>query len=260
MRNAWFLGALCVSAGAHVFAAGWMPAAPAPVLDGGVVAGEVALGLGFEDLVAGSVHPVVPMETPPVSTAQTPEVPPLDMRTPTEAPVPPKALVPDSPRVTAKAPQERIVAHTPPPKLAPPEVKKPPKPTTQPPSKSGNAETNAKKGALAATPGGTNAQGSQKTAKPAAADAGDGAVRSYQSQILRKIARVPKRSAGARGKAMVGLTITASGAISNVAIVQSSGHAEIDKVALVQVQRAGPFAPTPTGKPIKLVVRFESKG
>ncbi|EKE73507.1 MULTISPECIES: TonB family protein [Roseobacteraceae] len=259
MKKTWFLGALWVSVGAHVFAAGWMPAAPAPVLDGGVVAGEVALGLGFEDLVAGSVHPVVPMETPPVSAVQTPETPPTDMPIPTEAPVPPKALVPDSPQVTAQAPQERIVAHTPPPKPTPPEVKKPPKPATQPPSQSGNADTNAKKGAVTTTPGDA-AQRSQKTAKPTASNAGDGAVRSYQSQILRKIARVPKRSAGARGKAMVGLTITASGAISNVAIVQSSGHAGIDKIALAQVQRAGPFTPTPTGKPIKLVVRFESKG
>ncbi|WP_417267723.1 TonB family protein [Celeribacter baekdonensis] len=260
MKKTWFLGALCVSVGAHVFAAGWMPAAPAPILDGGAVAGEVALGLGFEDLVAGSVHPVVPMETPPVPATQTPEVSRPDMRTPTEAPAPPKALVPDSPRVAAHAPQDRITAQTPPPKPTPPEVKKTPQPTTQPPSKSGNAKANAKKGAATATPGGTKAQASQKPVKSTASTAGDGAVRSYQSQILRKIARVPKRSAGARGKAMVGLTITASGRISNVAIVQSSGHAGIDKVALAQVQRAGPFAPTPTGQPIKFVVRFESKG
>lgn len=257
MKKTWFLGALCVSVGAHVFAAGWMPAAPAPILDGGTVAGEVALGLGFEDLVAGSVHPVVPMETPPVVALHTPETARPDPRFATAAPVPPKARVPDSPRVTAQAPQERITAQAPPPKSPP---KPAAKTTTQPPATSGNAETHAKKGAATATPGGTKAQASQKPVKSTASTAGDGAVRSYQSQILRKIARVPKRSAGARGKAMVGLTITASGRISNVAIVQSSGHAGIDKVALAQVQRAGPFAPTPTGQPIKFVVRFESKG
>jgi protein TonB len=125
-------------------------------------------------------------------------------------------------------------------------------------AKAGNAPVNARKGQAAGATQGTKAEASKNATKSTAKTAGDGAVRSYKSNVLRKIARVPKRSAGARGMAMVGITISASGAISKAVIVTSSGHAGIDKVAVEQVRRAGPFAPTPNGKSMNVVVRFDS--
>jgi protein TonB len=134
--------------------------------------------------------------------------------------------------------------------------------TKSPPrqAKAGNAPVSVRKGQASGVTAGTKADASKVATKSAAKNVGDGAVRSYKSKVLRKIARVPKRSAGARGKAMVGITISASGSISKALIVTSSGHAGIDKVAVAQVKRAGPFTPPPNGKSMNVVVRFDSSG
>jgi protein TonB len=118
----------------------------------------------------------------------------------------------------------------------------------------------ARKGQTTGVAQGKQAEASATASASSAKSVGNGDVRSYQSTVMRKIARVPKRAAGARGTAVVGISISASGAISKAAIVRSSGHAGIDKIAVAQIKRAGPFAPTPTGKPIRFTVGFESKG
>ncbi|MBU2868195.1 TonB family protein [Pacificibacter marinus] len=289
MRPYWFPAALGLSITLHVFGAGLGQSAPSPVLEGAEVSGVVALGLGFEDLVkarAGAKATSAPVTEPVTPDAVVAAATPTVMA----AIAPPASLQPSpTPMMAAKAtPNDAShVGYKPAPAAEPTiitghsmtaqtEVSKPsatppmPRPAkrqaaapaqkkTEPrQAKAGNAPVSARKGQAAGTSQGTKAETSKNATKSTAKAAGDGAVRSYKSTVLRKIARVPKRSAGARGKAMVGITISASGAISKVVIVTSSGHAGIDKVAVAQVKRAGPFAPPPNGKSMNVVVRFDS--
>ncbi|MBU2937778.1 MULTISPECIES: TonB family protein [Pacificibacter] len=289
MRPYWFPAALGLSITLHVFGAGWGQSAPSPVLEGAEVSGAVALGLGFEDLVKASAgakatsapitEPVTPdavvaAATPTVVTASASRVSLQPSRTPMMAA---KATPHDASHVDHKpAPAaeprkitgQSVTAQT---DVSKPSATRPtPRPAKQNPApraqkkteprqaKAGNAPVSARKGQATGAAQGTKAETSKNATKSTAKTAGDGAVRSYKSTVLRKIARVPKRSAGARGKAMVGITISASGVIAKVVIVTSSGHAGIDKVAMAQVKRAGPFAPPPNGKSLNVVVRFES--
>lgn len=268
------VAALILSLAVHAGAVAYVPQATAPVLDGGVTTGEVALGLGFDDLVAASssaqpapVAPILAAHPPVVAATQAhprTNTVPVTAAALAEiaAKVPPVAAL----RPPAK-PQQKIRATTPP---EPPVQAKPaasaPKKQVQPTQKKaektaqrGNAKINARKGQNSGAVTGKQAEAARKTGKSKAKSAGDGALRSYQTAVLRKIARVPKRAAGGRGKALVGVTIAASGSIHTARIVKSSGHAGIDRTALAQIKRAGPFGPTPSGKPVKVVVRFDSK-
>lgn len=289
MRPYWFPAALGLSITLHVLGAGWGQSAPSPMLEGAEVSGVVALGLGFEDLVKASAG--AKATSAPATEATIPDAV-VAAATPTvmAASASPASLQPSpTPMMAAKTtPHDASrVDHKPAPTAEPRKITgqsvtaqtelskpsatrptpRPAKPKTAPPAqkkseprqaKAGNAPVSARKGQATGVAQGTKAETSKTASKSTTKTAGDGAVRSYKSTVLRKIARVPKRSAGARGKAMVGVTISASGAISRVVIVTSSGHAGIDKVAVAQVKRAGPFAPPPNGKSMNVVVRFDS--
>lgn len=266
LKSVWLCGAICLSGLLHAASAAWTKPQIQPVLEGGVVAGEIALGLGFDDLVKATAGAKSLSVTPQKSHVATP-VPRLS---PTVS-EPVMAKLSDVSQQSAIAATSRVQATDPPKTISrKPQVKPPVAPeklASKPEKQSvaavvqrGNAVVSASKGQAQGTQQGRQAEASKTARKTTAKVAGDGAVRSYQSTVLRKISRVPKRAAGARGKALVGLTISASGQISKAAIVKSSGHAKIDKVALAQIKRAGPFAPTPTGQSLSVVVRFDSKG
>ncbi|WP_380058822.1 TonB family protein (plasmid) [Falsihalocynthiibacter sp. SS001] len=247
MNKLLFPCAILLSGAVHIALVGIGPTAPEPVLEGGDVAGEVALGLGFADLVAGNAGAAPTSTTPrvePAATAQS--VTPPSKLSPVE---PAKSPAPKSVQ-SATAPAKSITAKTPP---------KAEKTAATAPSKQGNAAVNNTKGQATGAKSATAAE-ANKAPKSTAKQVGNGAMKSYQSDVLRQIARVPKRRAGARGDALVGISITPNGAISAALIVQSSGHAAIDKLAVAQIKRAAPFKPTPTGATIKVVVRFQSKG
>ncbi len=277
-----------VSLGLHgVVAAMTQSATPEPVMDGGAVAGEVALGSSFADLVQGNSTPVKPQpaqRAEPVRAAQVrPMTPPETVKTPATAAKPPVQAMATTPLVaaatvtavtqaravtavkpiepvpeTAKAAlppmPKTLTARDEPPKKAPSK-----KPTPKPAAK-GNAKVTSKSGASEGKTSGTLAEKSSDKAKRNARQAGDGAVRSYQRSVLRKIARVPKRRAGGRGKALVGMVIAPGGSIASLRIVRSSGDGGIDRMALDTVRRAGPFGPTPDSSQIKLVVELKSEG
>lgn len=269
-----------VSLGLHgVVAAMTQGAAPDPAMDGGAVAGEVALGSSFADLVQGSSTPVKPQPAQWAEPAQVkPIAPPETLKTPVPAAKPPVQAMATTPLAAAAtvAPvtQARTVMAVKPiepvpetAKAAPPPTPKtltardalPKKPAPKPAAK-GNAKVNSKSGASDGKTSGKLAEKSSNKAETKASQAGDGAVRSYQRSVLRKIARVPKRRAGGRGKALVGMVIAPGGSIASLRVVRSSGDGAIDRMALDTVRRAGPFGPTPDSRQIKLVVELKSEG
>lgn len=260
-----FVYALGISCVAHagMLALARNPAPPA--LDGGEVTGEVALGMGFVDLVSGVAN-AVPKETVPVSNfAQIVPISPKHTTAPAATALPLQPMA--SPSVSPTRPQDTVMAKpvtdaAPPPRLTSVEAKDvTPQPPSPPKQKTGNSEANQRKGQSDGKATAKRAEVTRKSAEPTkATNAGNGAEKSYQTYVLRRIARVPKRSAGAKGAALVGLAISPTGGIQDVRIVKGSGHAGIDKTAVDHVRRAGPFKAPPHGKSVRLVVRVESKG
>lgn len=273
-----FLGAGLLSVSIHIVGASYAHKINDVQFDGGEVRGEIALGVGFSDLIAGTetgaaITPDQAKAPPPNETiAAVPEttesVPTQPLATAAATPQTTRAVAP----LQASASSLSKVAAPPPKQIAPiaeqrPKLKstertpaKTPPKKTRPPSLKGNATINSTKGQSdgAATAG--QAEASKSATKTSATQVGAKAMQTYHASIFRKISRVPNRQAGAKGRARVGISITASGTIATVQIVKSSGHAGIDKLALAQVRRAGPFAPTPSGEPVRVVVQFESKG
>lgn len=261
-----FFIATSVSLGLHMGAMGLMSEPTPPAMDGGSVAGEVALGMGFADLVAGTNTAPEDMTQPVEPAPATPSAPVQ----PITAQRPVQTVTPVTTETAASSPPESPALH---PEITPLKTipletltttdatPTPPKPPAPKPQSVGNGEVNQTRGQQDGTKTATKAEVT-KTADtaPNAAQAGDGAIKTYQTYVLRRIARTPKRSAGARGTALVGLAIGPSGQISAVKIVKGSGHSGIDQVAVDQVRRAGPFKPTPTGQTVRVVVRVESKG
>lgn len=263
-----------VSLGLHgVVAAMTQATAPEPAMDGGAVAGEVALGSSFADLVQGSSTPVKPQPAQRAEPVQAervrPITPPETVKTPVQAiaarPLAAAATVTAVTQVRpftavkSVEPVTEAAKAAPPPKTLTAREDPPKKPAPKSAAK-GNAKVNSKSGTSDGKTSGTLAEKSSDKAKSNARQAGDGAVRSYQRSVLRKIARVPKRRAGGRGKALVGMVIAPGGSIASLRIVQSSGDSGIDRMALDTVRRAGPFGPTPDSRQIKLVVELKSEG
>ncbi len=255
------LGAIVASVGVHILGASFGPAPETPTLDGGEVSGDIALGLGFADLVTGvatgtAVTPDATMTATPTKTASV--APPAKM-----TPVTQTATVPAVAPALPTAPTSKITATAATPKAVAPEptrvvAKTPPAPKPVEASR-GNAKASTSKGQTTGTTSGRVAEASKTPAETTATKVGARAIKTYHAAIHRKISRVPKRSAGAKGDAFVGITIAGSGAISSVQIVKSSGHASIDTLALAQIKRAGPFAPTPNGAVMRVQVKFSSK-
>lgn len=254
-------GALVMSVGFHIFGASIGQDQAAVTVEGGDVAGDIALGFGFADLVTGVATgtAVVPDATETVAPQTTTPLVAPARTAPLVAPHTLPAIAPAQPMVTPS--KIRATASAADPVVPTPErfvAKTPPAPKTSPAPK-GNAKVSTAKGQASGAQTGQVAEASKDVAKSTAKTVGARAIKTYHASIHRKISRVPKRSAGAKGNAYVGITIAGSGAISAVQIVKSSGHRAIDELALAQIKRAGPFPPTPSGGVMRVQVMFSSK-
>lgn len=253
--------AVVTSVALHIVGASLGPPSQTSASDGGEASGEIALGLGFADLVTGVTTgtAITPDATVAASVTQTTAVAPATKAAsvtqtatlPAIAPTAPQAV---TPTITATLPAPKSPEPTPQRITA----KAPPAPTAAE-ARRGNAKSSATKGQTTGTNAGRAAEASNTAAPTTASKVGARALKTYHASIHRKISRVPKRSAGAKGDAFVGITIAGSGAIASVRIVRSSGHPSIDTLALAQIKRAGPFAPTPSGGVMRVQVKFSSK-
>jgi protein TonB len=77
---------------------------------------------------------------------------------------------------------------------------------------------------------------------------------------MRKISRTRKPKVGARGTAVVGFEIAASGALASVRILRSSGHEALDAAATDHLRRAAPFPAPPAGAQRRFQIVYESRG
>ncbi len=209
---------------------------PTPVME----APEEAQKMEVTDAPLPSVVSV-PAETPQVTSAQKPPVPP------------PEATQPDvTERI--KAQDKRIVTKSLRPKPRSPEFEKrvtpkkkvaqakPEKPRSQP---RGDAQQNAQTG----TDSGTSAQKQQvaSVGSSRAPEVGNAAASNYPGKVMKKISRVPKPRVGTKGTSVVAFTISSAGGLSAISLARSSGSPRLDQAALHVVRKAAPFPPPPAG-------------
>lgn len=213
-------------------------------------------------------NPVVPMPTAPAIPVSSLALQPTVAAT-SAPPETVTALAPAKPleTLTAEAPVE-VQQATPNTRRPVTRPAKPtttrPKPTTPrrtrtatvPPKPQGGQA--ARRGQADGTTTGQAASSSRQGTRSTAA--GNAAASNYPGLVMRKISRIRKERAGARGKATVGFKISASGAATSVRILRSSGSAKVDRVAIRHIQRASPFPRPPKGARRSFSVVFVSKG
>lgn len=199
--------------------------------------------------------------TPPETALPEPELPKPDLPKPElppkadapplpdTAPLPdpaPAFVPPDLPRLpapdlSAALAQVAPVTESPRPKTRPepekPEPEKAAKP--KPPEKPKPAQASAAAPAGAVT---SPAQPSTKAKKAGGTDAA-----SYAKTVMKKIARLKRKAAPAKGKATVGFEIAGDGSLKRVVVLASSGSAPLDQIAQDHIRRAAPFPAPPEG-------------
>ncbi|PIE12791.1 MAG: hypothetical protein CSA68_12205 [Rhodobacterales bacterium] len=184
---------------------------------------------------------------------------------PTLEPLDPVKL---TPAVTPKT-VETVKAKAP---VEPPKKPKPPKKTKKPkkpkkvkkPKPVKKTKPKPKGGAESAVRGQADGSANATATRSSKAGnrssrAGNAAVSNYPGKVMRKIQRTRKERAPARGKAVVGFRVSASGAASSVRIVRSSGSAAVDRIALRHVRRASPFPKPPPGAQRSFTVTITAK-
>lgn len=187
--------------------------------------------------------PVISSDLPPVLTAPEPaEDAGPAQPAPVEAPKP-------LPQVEAPKPQPQPMKEAPKteqPRAETPKVAtlKPEKPKPQQKQKPKPASGNGGKSDAdtAAASGGKP----QKTAS--ASGSGSAEVAKYPGLVQRKLRRAlrfPKGAGSAKGEVQVRFVIAASGSVSGIKVVASSGHPLLDQEAIATVRRAAPFPAIP---------------
>ncbi|MFD1910801.1 TonB family protein [Halodurantibacterium flavum] len=221
-------------------------------------------------------RPVTPV-TPVAPAAQAPLLTPVAPADPLQAEAPdPEPQVPVEPEpqlaeeppeppepAPEEAPEEVEIAEEPPePTAAPetsarpearpetrPEPQRQPEPTRtaqpQPAQPVGNATVDARRGSSAGQEGAPDAAQGQVAGQ--ASEAGNAAASNYPGEVLRKITRLRRPSTSGRGTVLVAFSVSGSGALAQLSVVQSSGSDALDRAALDHIQRAAPFPPPPPG-------------
>lgn len=78
----------------------------------------------------------------------------------------------------------------------------------------------------------------------------------YAKAVLKKVRSTKRKSGAGQGVAVVGFTVAADGALRQVQVLQSSGNAALDEVALDHIRRSAPF-PAPPPEALKRGYSFE---
>lgn len=72
---------------------------------------------------------------------------------------------------------------------------------------------------------------------------GDLSPAAYAKAVMKKVHATQRKSGAGKGTVVVGFTIAANGGLASVKIMQSSGNAELDAVAVDHIRRSAPFPP-----------------
>lgn len=144
-----------------------------------------------------------------------------------------------------------------------------PKPVKKPEPKPEPAKEKPKEKKAAEKPRAKKAEPSEESAAAAApapkkevtASAGSGkkAVADYGASVMKKIRKTRKKAAPAKGLVIVGFTVAGDGGLAAVQVLQSSGNAALDTVAMDHIRRAAPFPTPPEGAKRSFAFEFVGK-
>lgn len=70
---------------------------------------------------------------------------------------------------------------------------------------------------------------------------------SYAKSVMKKVRSTKKKKGAGRGSVTVGFTVAKDGGLASVKVLNSSGNADLDRIALDHIRRAAPFPPPPEG-------------
>lgn len=161
-------------------------------------------------------------------------------------PLPPQVSLP-APDVAVQSdlalpvadPAPKPMKKPPAPKQAPPKQAKAEKSKPEPKAKAAKAKPSkpAASAGSAAPQKGQKAKGGAPTMSAAA----------YAKAVMKKVRATRKKSGAGKGVAVVGFTVGKTGGLAGVQILQSSGNAALDQIAIGHIQRSAPFAAPPQG-------------
>lgn len=202
-------------------------------------------------------------ETAPQEVEEAETVEPRETTAPELEPV--EAVQPETaetPVETAEAieplpdPIEDVPVPTPRPEYTPPppprQTAEQPRPQPQPQPSQGSRGQQAANQTRGSADGqaneGATAQGSRQASGGQAA--GNAAVSNYPGKVVSRLRRALRYPSAANrdrlsGEVQVRFTVSASGSVSGISVVRSSGYAILDQAAVATVQRAAPFPAIP---------------
>ncbi|WP_172676953.1 TonB family protein [Aestuariivita boseongensis] len=249
----------------------------APMIAGGAAQPVAMLGDSFADLAQGTVQPAVTEATAERVAAmtrslaqtraiETPAVQPKSASpvhvVPPEKPGHILIPAPATPAQTTALPQYTEAVRPETVLSALPEITHAPEASVRPairpdrqqmtseaakrPQASGNAERSAKRGTTDGQRAARAATAAPRADVQTTARA-NAAASNYPGRVLRKISRVRAPRIQANGAAIIRLSITDSGALSDLSVAQSSGNVRLDEAALKLIINAAPFPPPPEG-------------
>lgn len=141
----------------------------------------------------------------------------------------------------------------------------PPRQTQQarqaPAAPQGNANQDTRRGTVATTQdtGQATQSGQGQQVDQAAVAAARQAAANYGNAVMRRISRTRRENTRSRGVAVVSFRVGASGQLASVGIGQSSGDAELDRIAVNHVRRAAPFPAPPAGAQTSFSIQFQGR-
>ena len=129
-----------------------------------------------------------------------------------------------------------------------PEAKPEPKPKAEATRERKRDEPRTEKAAPTKEPA-TEKPAAAKSATSAGAKAKGGGLSpaAYAKAVLKKVRATKRKSGAGKGTVIVGFTIAPDGGLASVQVLQSSGNAALDEVALGHIRRSAPFPAPPAG-------------
>ena len=122
----------------------------------------------------------------------------------------------------------------------------------------GGAERRTRQGADAQT-GDRARQGEGRTPDAAALAAARQAAATYDNRVMAQISRVRRARTQLRGTAFVRFRIAGDGSLASVGIARTSGHAQLDQIAIAHVRKAAPYPTPPVGARRSFIVEFRGR-
>ncbi|AKS46345.1 outer membrane transport energization protein TonB [Octadecabacter temperatus] len=141
----------------------------------------------------------------------------------------------------------------------------PPRQTQQarqtPAAPQGNSNQDTRRGTQTTAPPTAQAtpSGQGQQVDQAAVAAARQAAANYGNVVMRRISRTRRENTRSRGVAVVSFRVGASGQLASVGIGQSSGDAELDRIAVNHVRRAAPFPAPPSGAQTSFSIQFQGR-